>query len=140
MEGLTAFGKTFVVAGQPAVCGQPRQRAFGDPSPRQDREAPLACGFTHHLDCHRQQPVGPADQGAGEPAAGEQVPESAAGEIHRQQEPTAAGGVVDAGRGDQDRQQQTEGVGGDEPLPAVDLLAGVVTAAGAADGVGTRTD
>jgi hypothetical protein len=41
------------------------------------------------------------------------------------QEPGAGDGVLHARRGDQHGQQETEGVGGDVPLPADDLLPGV---------------
>jgi hypothetical protein len=52
------------------------------------------------------------------------------------QEMGATGGVVDAGGGDQDGQEQAEGIGGEVPFAAGDLLCRIEALVGEVDGGG----
>jgi hypothetical protein len=56
-------------------------------------------------------------------------------QVRREQSGPGTVTVLDARGEHDDHDEQAQGVGDDEPLPAVDLLAGVVTTAVASDGV-----
>jgi hypothetical protein len=63
-EGLGDGGVAFVVAGQPAVGGEPGQAAFHDPPLRVDREASLFGRFADDLQGRVQRAGGPVDEPA----------------------------------------------------------------------------
>ena len=111
------------------------QRPFDCPPAWDHREPLLACGFAHDLDRAAQDLVGPLQQAAGEPTVGEEEPHPGTqGGIQQDRFRTVA--VLGGGGQHDHNQEQAEGVGDDEPLPAVDLLAGVVPTTVPADGVG----
>jgi hypothetical protein len=127
-------GGAFVVAGEAAVGGEPGQRAFDAPAARNDGEAVLAFGFAYDVHHGGEDGAGPVDELAGEAAVGEDEPDRA-DQVRREQGGLGAVTVLHARGQHDDHDEQAQGVGDDEPLPAVDLLAGVVTTAVASDGV-----
>lgn len=123
----------FVVAGQAAVGGEPDQGPH-DPAAGVHDEASLVSGFADDLQGGAQQVPGPVHQAAGEAGVGDDVPDRG-GRVGSEQGSFGAVAVLSGGGQDPDGDQQAEGVGDDEPLAAVDLLAGVVAAGGAGHGV-----
>lgn len=73
-EGFGDSWVAFVVAGQPAAGGEPRQGAFHDPAARMHSEAALVGGLTDDLQGGAQDVAGPVDQPSGEALVGEDVP------------------------------------------------------------------
>jgi hypothetical protein len=98
-------------------------------------EAALVGGLTHNLDRGPERVAGPVDEPAGEALVSEDMPDRA-GQVGTEQSCLAAVTVLPRGRQDRDGDQQAGGVGDDEPLASVDLLAGVVAARVLAYGVG----
>ncbi len=72
-ERFGDFGVAFVVAGQPAVRGEPGQGSLHDPSAWVNGEAALVGGFAHDLDGCLERGVGPVNEPAGEALISEDV-------------------------------------------------------------------
>lgn len=83
-----------------------------------------------------QDALGPVHQRPGEAGVGEYVPDRG-DQVHADQRGLGSVAVLDRGGHHAHDQQQSERVGDDEPLTPVDLLARVVAAGLAADGVGS---
>jgi len=87
-------------------------------------------GAFHDLEGELQGGRGPGDQLAGVAAVGPCEPDLGERLLQVPQQWPGRVAVLDAGGGDQHGQQQADRVDGDVPLAAVDLLPGVVAAAG----------
>ncbi len=109
----------FVVAGQAGVRGQPGEAAFHDPPLRVHHETSLVRGFAGDLDGGLQRLGRPVDQLAGEALIDEHVPDRRR-QIGAEQGRLRAVAVLPGRRHHTHHDQQIEGVGDDEPLPAVD--------------------
>jgi hypothetical protein len=118
---LGGGGGAFVVAGEAAVSGEPGQGAFDAPSAWNDGEAVLAFGFAHGVHHGGEDDAGPDDELA---AVGEDEADRA-DQVRREQGGLGTVTVLHARGEHDDHDEHAQGVGDDEPLPAVDLLAGV---------------
>ena len=74
-QGLGDRGIAFVVAGQPAVCGQPGEAAFYHPPFRMNNESLLVRRLTNDLHGGLECVGSPADEATGETLVGEHVPD-----------------------------------------------------------------
>jgi hypothetical protein len=126
----------FVIAdGTPAPV-DPGERPLDGPPAVQDDEGGLAGQLRHDLHGESELLGGPVDELAG--VAGVGPDQAYAGEagVQRPEQRSAAIAVLHTGAGDQHREQQPAGVDGDVAFTAVDLLSGVVAAAGPRDRLG----
>jgi hypothetical protein len=74
-HGFGGGGVAFAAAGEAAAAGEPGQGAFDAPPAWNDGEAVLAFGFAHDVHHGGEDGAGPADELAGEDAAGEDEPD-----------------------------------------------------------------
>lgn len=83
-ECFGVFWPAFVVAGQPAVCGEPSEGSFHNPTARVNGEAPLLGGLSHDLNGGLQRVAGPVDEPASEALISEDMSDRT-GQIPAQQ-------------------------------------------------------
>jgi hypothetical protein len=116
----------FVVVGEAAVRGDPRQGTFDRPAARQRREAALAVGFADDLDRGLQDVGGPLDQPPGETGVGEDDTAPQRGVLGAKQGLLGAVAVLHLAASTTTTISKPRLSVTMNPLAAVDLLAGVV--------------
>ena len=129
------LGQAFVVADGAAAAGDPCQGPLDDPAAGQDLEGVQVTGPLDDLEFQPglERGPGPGDEFAGVAAVSPGQLDRGEGAAQVPQQRFGSVAVLDARGGDQHRQQQSDGVHGDVPLAAVDLLARVIAAAGTGD-------
>ncbi len=124
--------------------GEPRESALDRPPLGLDLEAALVRVFTGDVQLAAEVLGGPIDQAVGEVLIRPELLDLRVVEPGLQERSTGAVAVLDARGDDMDRNEQAEGVGDQEPLATLDLLAGVEAPGCGGDGVsgtdGLRVD
>src|SRR4051794_4417111 len=129
-------GETFVVADGAAAAVDPGEGPLDGPSAVQHDEGGLPGQFGDDLDGEPEVGGGPVDEFAGVAAVGPEQTDAREADAQRPEQGPGGVAVLDVRAGDQDGQQQAAGVDHDVAFTAIDLLPGVVAAAGPAHGVG----
>jgi hypothetical protein len=133
-HGFVAGGQVFIVAGGAPVLADPGERALDDPAAGQDFKG-MRVALRHDLECDLQR-RGPGGQLAGVSGIRPDQADMAAGAVQVPQQWPGRFAVLDGRGGDHHIQNQPDGVHGNVPLAAVDLLGVVPATAGAGNSVG----
>lgn len=126
----------FVVAGEAAVCGDPRQCPLDRPALRLDLEALLARVLADDRQLAAEDLCRLVDQASGEALVRPDLLHTRMVEAGPQQRTLRTVTVLNARGDDVDGQEQAEGVGDDEPLAALDFLTRVEAPGRGGNGVG----
>src|SRR5574340_294119 len=135
-ECLVRLGQPFVVTYEAAPAHEPGEGPLHHPSPRQHREATLVGRLRDDLDGDLPQAPGLLHEPPGIAAVGEHVPQTGEPPVCFLEDRCPAVAILERRTRDHDDEQQPQGVGHDVALAPGDLLAGVVSPAGRAHGVG----